>query len=90
MDQEKLMRLVDKQKETLLELARSQAERAIGVTAVQMHAQGIDISTAALISALVSRKRDATALEQAMYEQAVQLLGGEIAPPASPAASTSL
>jgi len=82
MDQEKLMRLVGKQKETLLELAHSQAERAIGETAVQMHAQGIEVSTAALISALVSRKRDAAALEQAMYEHAVRLLGGETAPPA--------
>ncbi len=82
MDQEKLARLLDKQKATFLELARSQAERAIGETAVRLHTQGADISKASLISALVEQTRDAAGLEREMYEHAARSLGWEPAPPA--------
>ena len=54
MVESKVQKLLDRQQETLVKAAHSQAERAIGDTAVELHMQGSEITKAALIAALLA------------------------------------
>ena len=82
MDESKTQKMLSTHQQTLVKVAHSQAERAIGVTAVQLHAQGQAVTTAALIAALISHAhtQQAKTLERIQYEQAARLLGWEAAP----------
>ena len=81
---EKTRRLVERQKETLVQLAHSQAHKAIGETAERMHLAGAEIGKDALIAELLGQARapQARLLEREQYEQAARLLGWQSAPEA--------
>lgn len=84
MVESKVQKLLDRQQETLVKAAHSQAERAIGDTAVELHMQGSEITKAALIAALLAHAhaQQAKSLERIQYEHAARLLGWEVAPAA--------
>lgn len=79
---EKTQKLIDRQHETLVKLAHSQATTAIGETAERMHLQGADITKAALIAALLAQAHapKVQLLERMQCEQAARLLGWESSP----------
>lgn len=81
-NQDKVKRLVEQHKATLVEMAHSQSERAIGEAAVQLHARGQAISKDALIAHLLEQVQGGQTLEREMHEHAARLLGWEPAPPA--------
>lgn len=80
MDENSTQKLLDRQQETLVKAAHSQAERAIGLAAVQLHMQGAEITKATLIEALLAHAQQAKSLECIQYEHAARLLGWEQAP----------
>ena len=86
MVESKVQKLLDRQQETLVKAAHSQAERAIGETAVELHMQGAEITKAALIAALLAHAhahaQQAKSLERIQYEHAARLLGWEAVPAA--------
>ena len=84
MVESKVQKLLDRQQETLVKAAHSQAERAIGDTAVELHMQGSEITKAALIAALLAHAhaQQRQSLERIQYEHAARLLGWEAAPAA--------
>ena len=81
---EKTRKLVDRQRETLVQLAHSQAHNAIGETVERLHQAGAEIGKDALIAALLGRAHapQAKLLEREQYEQAARLLGWQPAPEA--------
>ncbi len=82
MDQDKVQRLVDKQKATLVAMAHSQAERAIGETAVRLHSHGSVVTADALIADLLAQAHGSqkNVLLREQCEQAARLLGWTSAP----------
>jgi len=82
MDQDKIKKLVDKQKATLVAMAHSQAERTIGETAVRLHNEGTAVTTEALIADLLAQARSGpkNVLLREQCEQAARLLGWTSSP----------
>lgn len=82
MAESKVQKMVERHQETLVKAAHSQAERAIGLIAVQLHMRGAEVTKAALIAALIghAHARQAKSLERIQYEHAACLLGWEPMP----------